>query len=203
MNTTSFMATGTTTDATVQAVIDAHTLLSMFNAPDAPRVLDVRTPAEFETAHIPGAYSVPLETLKEHREELNRHLDQEVILVCRSGARASQAGDTLAAAGLPSLRVLEGGMDAWERAGAPVTRGRQTWDLERQVRLTAGSLVLAAILGSMFAPKLKWLAAGVGGGLSVAAITNTCTMGSILSRMPWNRAAEACDLDTILSALRS
>ena len=115
-------------------------------------VLDVRTPGEFESAHIPGAYNVPLDLLKEHRAELRAHLDDDIVLVCRSGARATQAGQTLAEAGLPHLKVLGGGMLAWQTAGAPVTEAAPRWDLERQVRLVAGSIVLISILASIFVP---------------------------------------------------
>src|SRR5699024_8812872 len=66
-------------------------LMAALAAGTAPRVLDVRTPAEFETVHIPGSYNVPLDTLREHREELGSHLEDEVVLVCRSGNRAEQA----------------------------------------------------------------------------------------------------------------
>ncbi|NJQ03828.1 rhodanese-like domain-containing protein [Streptomyces zingiberis] len=155
-----------------------------------PRVLDVRTPTEFEAAHIPGSYNVPLDTLREHRAELTGHLDPDVVLVCRSGQRAGQAERALAEAGLPGLAVLSGGITAWEKAGAPVTRGRQSWDLERQVRLVAGSLVLAGAVGSFFVPGTQALSAFVGGGLVFAAISNTCAMGVALSKMPWNRTEE-------------
>ena len=106
--------------------LDVQTLKERLDSDDAPAVLDVRTPAEFETAHIPGAYNVPLDTLREHRAELSRHLDEDVVLVCRSGARATQAEKALAEVGLPGLRVLDGGMVAWESPGAPVNRGRKT-----------------------------------------------------------------------------
>jgi rhodanese-related sulfurtransferase len=164
-------------------------------------VLDVRTPAEFETAHIPGAYNVPLDTLREHRGELRRHLDDDVVLVCRSGQRATQAENALRDAGLPGLRVLDGGMVAWESAGAPVNRGRQTWELERQVRLVAGSIVAVSVLASILLPPLKWVAFAIGAGLTFAAVTNTCAMGMMLAKMPWNRTTGSCDVDAIVAAL--
>ena len=143
-----FSPGGNTVIATPTArIIDVATLRSRLDE-DAPRILDVRTPAEFETAHIPGSYNVPLDLLREHRDELARHIDEDVVLVCRSGARASQAEQALGQAGLPGLHVLDGGMDRWERSGAPVTRGRRTWDLERQVRLVAGSVVATSVAGS-------------------------------------------------------
>jgi len=190
-----------TSTTTAPRRLDAHALRDLMGADDAPRVLDVRTPAEFENAHIPGSYNVPLDNLKEHRTELRRHLDEDVVLVCRSGARATQAEKALAEVGLPGLHVLEGGMLAWEGSGAPVNRGRQTWELERQVRLVAGSLVAASVLGSAAVPRLKWLAAGVGSGLVFAAVSNTCAMGSLLSKMPWNKQGESCDMNQVVRAL--
>lgn len=190
-----------TTTTTQPRRLDAPTLAEQLASGDAPRILDVRTPAEFETSHIPGSYNVPLDTLREHRSELKRHLDEDVVLVCRAGGRAAQAEDALASAGLPGLRVLDGGMDAWESTGAPLNRGRQTWELERQVRLVAGSLVALGVLGSVKAPALKWIAGAVGVGLSGAALTNTCAMGMALSKMPWNRTASPCDVDSLVAAL--
>ncbi|HSE55240.1 MAG TPA: rhodanese-like domain-containing protein [Nocardioidaceae bacterium] len=181
--------------------LSVQTLQERLSSEDAPRVLDVRTPAEFETAHIPGSYNVPLDNLREHRAELRAHLDEDVVLVCRTGGRAEQAEKALAEVGLPGLRVLEGGMVAWESNGAPVNRGKQTWELERQVRLVAGSIVLSSVLGSIVVPELKWVAGGVGAGLMFAALSNTCAMGMLLAKMPWNRRGESCDMDGVVKAL--
>jgi rhodanese-related sulfurtransferase len=163
--------------------------------------LDVRTPAEFETSHIPGAYNVPLDLLREHRTELRAHLDEDVVLVCRSGSRAAQAGQSLADVGLPNLKILDGGMTAWQQqAAGPVNRGRPRWDLERQVRLAAGSIVLASVLGSLLVPGLRWIAALLGAGLTIAALTNTCAMGMLLAKLPYN-GGRRCDLDSIVGQL--
>lgn len=184
------------------ATIDATTLQDLIGAGQGPRLLDVRSPAEFETTHIPGAYNVPLDLLREHRAELRAHLGEDVVLVCRSGARATQAGQSLAEAGLPNLKILDGGMLAWQQqAAAPLTRGRARWDLERQVRLVAGSIVLASVLASLLVPGLQWIAAVIGAGLTVAALTNTCAMGMLLARLPYNKGS-SCDLDTIVGQLR-
>ncbi|WP_327010695.1 rhodanese-like domain-containing protein [Dactylosporangium sp. NBC_01737] len=189
------------TDPTGPATLDAATLRQLLDAGHAPRILDVRTPGEFETSHIPGAYNVPLDLLREHRAELLAHLDDDVVLVCRSGARATQAEHTLAEAGLPNLKVLDGGILAWQAANAPINHGKPRWDLERQVRLVAGSIVLAAVLTSVAVPGAQWVAAVMGAGLTVAALTNTCAMGMLLSKLPYNRGA-SCDLDTIVGQLR-
>ncbi|MEV1145681.1 rhodanese-like domain-containing protein [Micromonospora sp. NPDC049799] len=189
-------------ETTRTATVDAATLRELIAAGRPPRLLDVRTPAEFETSHIPGAYNVPLDLLKEHREELRNHLDEDVVLICRSGARAAQAEQTLAGVGLPNLKVLGGGMMAWQAADAPLTRGAARWDLERQVRLVAGSIVLVSILGSVLVPGLKWVAGFIGAGLTFAAVTNTCAMGMLLGKLPYNRGA-SCDLDTVVGQLRT
>ncbi|SCF04487.1 Rhodanese-related sulfurtransferase [Micromonospora viridifaciens] len=191
-----------TSESTRANVVDASSLRELIDSGRSPRLLDVRTPAEFETCHIPGAYNVPLDLLKEHREELLSHLDQDVVLICRSGARAGQAQQALAELGLPNLKVLGGGMLAWQATSAPVRQGRQRWDLERQVRLVAGSIVLASVLGSVFVPGLKWVAGFIGAGLTFAAVSNTCAMGMLLGKLPYNRGA-SCDLDSIVGQLRA
>ncbi len=153
------------------------------------RVLDVRTPAEFETMHIPGSYNVPLDTLREHRDELSAHLDDDVVLVCRSGVRATQAEQALVGVGMAGLRVLDGGILAWENAGGEVRRGAQRWELEPQVRLVAGSIVLTSALASLLVPGAQLAAAAVGGGLTFAAVSNSCLMGSMLMKLPYNKTA--------------
>ena len=185
---------------TTPVTIDSRELKQRLTAPVPPRVLDVRTPGEFETAHIAGAYNVPLDLLREHRDEIIQHLDDEVVLVCRSGQRAAQAEETLRAVGLANVHILDGGITAWQAQGFGVNRGAQRWDLERQVRLVAGSIVLTSVLGSLVVPKLKWLAAGVGGGLTFAALSNTCAMGMLLSKLPYNRGAR-CDAQTVVAQL--
>jgi rhodanese-related sulfurtransferase len=190
----------TFTDPTPPTTLEPAALQAALHAADAPRLLDVRTPGEFETGHIPGAYNVPLDVLREHRDELRRHLDEQVVLVCRSGARAAQAESSLAEAGLANVRVLRGGMQAWEQAGGPVNRGRERWDLERQVRLVAGTIVLASVLGSLLVPGLQWVAAAIGAGLAFAALSNTCAMGMLLARLPYNRGPR-CDVTEVVRQL--
>ncbi|MFD8592679.1 rhodanese-like domain-containing protein [Streptomyces sp. NPDC059637] len=164
-----------------------------------PRLIDVRTPAEFKTSHIAGSYNVPLNLLREHRAELANHLDEEVVLICRSGGRAAMAEEALAEAGLPNLRVLEGGITAWDSAGQSLEYGEPHWDLERQVRLVAGSIVLATGIAGIFVPGLHLVGTFVGGGLVFAAITNTCGMGMMLSKLPYNRGPRTSIQDVVAS----
>ena len=184
---------------TAPAIIDSQNLSDRLGSPVPLRVLDVRTPGEFETVHIAGAYNIPLDLLREHRDEIIKHLDEDVVLVCRSGQRAAQAEETLRNAGLANVHILDGGITTWEANGFAVNRGAQRWDLERQVRLVAGSIVLSSVLASIAVPRLKWVAAAIGGGLTVASLTNTCAMGMALSK-PYNRGA-TCDAQTVVSQL--
>ena len=120
--------------------------------------------------------------------------------MCRTGARAGQAATTLTASGSSNVYVLDGGIVAWQKE-APLHQGRQRWDIERQVRLVAGGLVLLFVLGGLVLPGMQYLAAAIGAGLAIAALTNTCAMGNLLSRLPYNRGAQ-CDLPTIKGRLR-
>jgi rhodanese-related sulfurtransferase len=154
-------------------------------------VIDVRSAAEFESMHIRGSYNVPLPLLSEHTEEFAARLGSRVVLVCQSGVRAEQARQRLGAAGIDTAYVLAGGAPGFAAAGGDVVRGQGRWDLERQVRLAAGSLVVLGLAGGRFvSPKVRMLAGAIGAGLTFSAATNTCAMGKALSAMPWNRAAE-------------
>lgn len=189
-----------TTTTPSPTLVDSTWLAERLAGATAPRVLDVRTPAEFESAHIRGSYNVPLDTLREHRDEIAGHLDEDVVLVCRSGQRAQQAELALAGTELDNVKVLHGGITAWQGAGHPVKEGHQRWDLERQVRLVAGSIVLTSIAASAVAPAARWVAGAIGGGLTVAALTNSCAMGALLSKLPYNRTA-SCDPQFLVDQL--
>jgi rhodanese-related sulfurtransferase len=180
--------------------VDAATLEGMLARRADIRILDVRTPAEFESAHIPGSYNVPLDTRGEHTDELARHVSEPLVLVCRSGNRATTACARLASSGMPNLHVLAGGIRSWDDGHRPVRRGRQRWDLERQVRLVAGAIVLAGIVVSVYLPEARYISGAVGLGLMVAALSNTCAMGMLLAKLPYNRAA-TIDVDEVVRQL--
>ena len=166
-------------------------------------ILDVRTPAEFASVHIPGSSNVPLDQVPDHVSAISSVEGKTVVLVCCSGARARQAEQALRSADLPRLHVLDGGLSAWEAAGLPLNRGRQRWSLERQVRGVAGTLVLVGALGGLLVlPQLGLLVAGVGAGLAFSAITDTCGMALLLGKLPYNRGA-GCDVSAILHDVAS
>jgi rhodanese-related sulfurtransferase len=150
-------------------------------------LLDVRTPAEFEETHVEGAILHPLTELNPDHVKRLAEGKRACFVICRSGGRARQAAERLASSGIPSLQVLAGGIQAWESEGLPVTRGRKTISLERQVRIAAGALAfLGAVLGYFINPGWMALSGFVGAGLMFAGITDTCGMAMILARMPWN-----------------
>ncbi len=165
------------------------------------RILDVRTGTEFGSMHIRGSFNVPLDTLAEHPRDLAA-VEHPIVLVCQSGQRAATAQAKLEAAGKTNLRVLEGGVGAWQAAGGEVVRGAESWSLERQVRGVAGGIVLTSIVASVLAPRIRFMAGAVGFGLTFSAVTNTCAMGAVLSKLPYNRGPK-CDLDAVVANLHA
>ena len=122
------------------------------------------------------------------------------MLVCQSGGRAAQAERRLAEVGMTNVHILQGGMAAWAAAGGEIRHGTPRWSLERQVRLTAGALVAGAVAASAVVPAARWVAGAVGAGLVVAAVSDTCAMGALLARLPYNRR-NSCDVDKMVAAL--
>lgn len=153
-------------------------------------LIDVRTPLEFQEVHVDFAKNVPLDRLdpKAAAEGRSGAADEPIYLICRSGGRGKQACEKFQQAGIPHVVNVEGGTQAAVAAGLPVVRGRKVMSLERQVRIAAGSLVvLGAALGWWVHPSFVGLSAFVGAGLVFAGITDTCGMGLLLAKAPWNQ----------------
>ncbi|HEY4050494.1 MAG TPA: rhodanese-like domain-containing protein [Acidobacteriaceae bacterium] len=162
--------------------------------PGESTLIDVREYPEFAAGAIRGAQLVPLSKLPTHAP--NWAKDSPLVLICKSGRRATQAAEKLESMGFIKVSVLEGGVDRWAHEGLPLeVASRRPWALERQVRVAAGSfIVIFSALGFTVSPRFFWGAALVGAGLIFAGVSNTCMMGTVLSKMPWNRAAERCGL---------
>jgi len=157
-------------------------------------LIDVRTPIEFREVHVEIARNVPLDRLDPVvlMQDRNGSTDEPLYVICRSGSRGQQACEKFLKAGFSNVINIEGGTMACVEAGLPVVRGKKAISLERQVRIAAGSLVLlGAVLGSFVHPAFIGLSAFVGAGLAFSGITDTCGMGMILARMPWNQVKEA------------
>lgn len=154
-------------------------------------VIDVRTPSEYRSAHIPIARSEPLESLEPKAVVAGRvHPGEPLYVVCRSGNRSEKACAALVAAGYgDSVVNVEGGTLAWERAGLPLVRGRYILPLDRQVRIATGFLVLlGAVLGYLVNPWFYALSAYCGAGMIFAGITDICPLAWTIAKMPWNQA---------------
>jgi rhodanese-related sulfurtransferase len=155
---------------------------------------------EFAEVHAEGATLVPLDRLDPAAVLAARTgpPDEPIYVICRSGARAAKACEAFRAAGFPHVFNVEGGTEAWQRAGLPVVRGERTViSLERQVRIAAGLLVVTGVLlGWLVHPVFFALSAFVGAGLVFAGVTDTCGMGMLLARMPWNRKVAPCATTT-------
>jgi rhodanese-related sulfurtransferase len=187
----------------MRSVISPEELAALLRDEPTTRLLDVRTSAEFDSEHIAGAYNVPLDTLAEHGPEIRAHVTDPVVLICRSGQRARRAEEALGAAGMRSLHVLDGGMVAWTAAGRPVRRAAPRMSLERQVRIVAGAIVaVGSVLALTVAPGFALVPALLGTALAITGLTDSCVLGMLLARLPYNRSA-SCDVPAMVRALTS
>ena len=154
-------------------------------------LVDIREPDEYARSHIKGAQSQPLSVWE--KAHLSVDPDADVIFTCRSGMRTAGACDRLAARVTGDAFVLDGGLNAWEKAGLPVeTNADAPLEIMRQVQIAAGSLVLIGVLlGFFVAPAWFGLSAFVGAGLTFAGVTGFCGMARLLMLMPWNRVKTA------------
>lgn len=154
-------------------------------------LIDIREADEHAREKIPGAAHKPLSRLESH--DFSDLEGKVAIFHCRSGARTQGNAGRLGAAAACDAYVLEGGLEAWKKAGLPVALDRkQPIDLMRQVQIAAGGLVvLGAVLGFLVAPAFYAISAFVGAGLFTAGVTGFCGMARILALMPWNRRPQA------------
>lgn len=155
-------------------------------------LIDVRTPAEYRSAHVPFARSQPLESLDPWAVIAARELKGEPLYVmCRSGNRSAKACTAFGAAGYADLVVnVEGGLLAWEQSGLPTVKGRYVLPLDRQLRIAIGVLVLlGTVLGYLVNPWFHGLSGFCGAGLVFAGITDFCPLGMMLARLPWNQTS--------------
>lgn len=169
--------------------ISPQKLAEVLNQNPQATLIDVRTPAEYRTVHIPQAHLMPLDALDADEVRSLAGDDQPVYVICHSGARGTKACEKLAASGLTNIVNIEGGTSAWADAGLPVNRGKGVISIMRQVQIIAGSLILlGVILAATINPWFMALSGFVGTGLLFAGLTDTCGMAILLARMPWNNA---------------
>ncbi|MCW0234491.1 MAG: rhodanese family protein [Ferrovibrio sp.] len=150
-------------------------------------LIDIREPSEYAREHIRGARLVPLAAIDSHDFDAER--SKVAVFTCRSGNRTAMNASRLLAKGFREAYVLEGGLDAWKRAGLPVHFNAEApLDLQRQVQITAGGMaLLGAVLAWLVSPWFIALSGFVGAGLLMAGVTGFCGMARLLAAMPWNR----------------
>lgn len=172
--------------------ISPAALSAFLTAGNIHDLLDVRTPPEYASAHVPGANLIPLNELKVGAYLAQHMPGTPIYVVCEAGARAMKAIEQFERAGCGDCVLVEGGMQSWRDAGLPMLQGvNSVLPILRQVQIVIGSL---AIVSSVLAIAVdRWFAVlplFLGGGLVIAGATGTCGMAVFLARMPWNRGRE-------------
>ena len=177
-----------------EASVPPAELQRRITAGQPARLLDVRTPGEFASVHVPGAQLIPLDELDAAAFGRERGTDATpVYVLCQSGGRARRAIEKLERAGVQGCVLVEGGTQAWLDAGLPVNRGTsRVLPLMRQVQVTVGFLSatgegLALTVNPLFA----LLPLVIGCGLVFAGLTGICGLALLLAKMPWNKSAAA------------
>lgn len=152
-------------------------------------LIDVREWPEFAAGRVRGARLIPLGEIATRSSEIDSSKD--VYVICRTGRRSAEAAARLTSLGFGNVINIEGGFEAWKKQNFPFERDEKApWSIERQVRFTAGLLVLLGVLLSVFVhPYFVVLSGLVGFGLAFTATIDWCGMGLLLAKMPWNRRA--------------
>ena len=166
--------------------VDATTLRDWLDQ-DKAVLIDIREPDEYAREHIAGARLVPLSGFDPN--DFPTDHDKIGVFHCNSGNRTCQAATQILKTGFAEVYHLDGGIQAWKKAGLPINLNRQApISLMRQVQIVAGSLVvLGILLAVLVSPWFMALSAFVGAGLIFAGITGFCGMANLLALMPWNR----------------
>lgn len=151
-------------------------------------LIDIRETDEHAREHILGARLAPLSAIDAH--DFDRDHDKIAVFHCKSGMRTQANAAKLIARGFREAYFLEGGIEAWKRAGFPVHANRAApLEIMRQVQIAAGLLILTGVaLGALVHPAFFGLSAFVGAGLTFAGATGWCGMAMLLKTMPWNRS---------------
>lgn len=150
-------------------------------------LLDVRESSEYASEHITGSLSLPLSTFEP--TQVAQFGDQSLVLCCQSGMRSFRASQQLLNCGFNNVSQLKGGLSSWKAAGFKTSKSQNSpISLFRQVQIVAGSLVaIGTGLGALISPWFLVLSGFIGCGLVFAGVTNTCALGHLLAKLPYNR----------------
>jgi len=164
-------------------------------------IIDVRSPAEYRSLHIPDALLSPLDMLDPAAIMKSRKLSSDaplfiacqagtraLFIACQAGTRAKKAQDIFKKAGFENCCVIEGGIAAWAAKGLPVNKGKSVIPVDRQTRIVVGTMILIGLaLGYFVNPAFLLLSAIGGCGMIYAGITDLCPLADMIAKLPWNK----------------
>jgi rhodanese-related sulfurtransferase len=171
---------------TTLSKLDPKAVAKRLNTGDV-MLIDIRDPDEYARERIFGAVSLPVSAID--TANLTLETGQQAIFHCKSGMRTDSHSARLSDLVAGEAYTLAGGLDAWRRSGLPTEKdAKAPLEINRQVQITAGSLILIGVLlGQFIHPGYYALSAFVGAGLMFAGVSGWCGMANLLSVMPWNR----------------
>jgi phage shock protein E len=105
-----------------RATISEQDLLKRLGTPNAPFLLDVRSPEEYGAGHIPSAVNIPYTQVAARLDQLTSVRNRDIVVYCESGPRSQYAESVLRDAGFPHVYHLIGDMGGWRQAGLPTQR---------------------------------------------------------------------------------
>ncbi len=153
------------------------------------KLLDVRRTDEYQAVRIEPSLNIPIDTLAGQVEHFK---EGKWIVSCRSGARAAQAAELLLSLGMQNICLAKESLNGWLKQDYPVVKEAVPISLERQVRMIAGGLVLVGgLLGLLVSRWFLVIPIFVGSGLLFAGLTDSCMMGLLLMKLPYNRKTTA------------
>ena len=160
-------------------------------------IIDVRERDEYASEHIEHSINVPLSSFSVTAPGVLKAVeDREILFICHSGMRSSQAVGLAKAMGYQNEHTydtFEGGLLEWKKQGNPVISDIQksVMPINRQVQITAGGLTaIFGMLGGLDGSTWSYLAAAMGAGLFVSGVSGTCAMAHMLNLMPWNKTTK-------------
>jgi glyoxylase-like metal-dependent hydrolase (beta-lactamase superfamily II)/rhodanese-related sulfurtransferase len=174
-------------EATSLEMVSPRQALEQVTKDPKVKFLDVRSASEHNEVHIKDAINIPVDMLASKIKELIQS-NETYIILCYTGNRSPMAADMLLQSGMRSVKVMEGGMVRWQKEKFAVIKGESVISLERQVRTIAGSLMLLGIILAWLAhPAFIFISVWVACALIFAGITNSCLMGMLLMKLPYNK----------------
>ncbi len=157
-------------------------------------IIDVREKDEYFAEYIKDSINVPLSGFAATAPAvLNQLKNQQILLMCRSGMRATQALEQAKNLGfndVHSYRVFDGGIIEWKKQGNAVDKtANAPLSIMRQMQIIVGTLLVIFVsLATLVNPWFSIATMLLGGGLLMAGITGNCAVAALLIKAPWNKA---------------